>query len=48
MKPTKTAEAIEMPFKWVTPVDPGNCVLDRGSDPLRKGAFVGGIALPFD
>jgi len=34
----KTAEPIEMPFRLKTRVNPGNHVLDRGSDlPMGRG-----------
>ena len=36
MSPTKTAEAIEMPFGMWARVGPHNHVLDRGPDPPRR------------
>jgi len=40
VSPARTAEPIEMSFGLRTQVGPGNCILDRGPDPLMgRGNF---------
>jgi len=47
VRPAKTAEVIEMPFRLMTPVGPGNHILDGGSDPpVGRGHFEGERCIP--
>jgi len=44
---TKTVESIEMPFRLMTRVSPGNYILDRGADPPRVRDNFQGLSWPF-